>query len=291
MKTLILTAFLLAILAVLAWEGLKWFARLNIYQPSREPSGMLPAAFGFSCEHPRLRAEDGSPLDACYIREAPFRLEPGGKLLRGPLAASGLALLFCHGNAGNLTDRYVKASILQKLGLSILLFDYRGYGKSPGRPSEASTYADAEAAWRYLVETRGIPPDRIVLFGESLGTGVAVEMARRHQALALVLESPFTSTVDMGHLYFPRLPAGLIVKDRYDSLAKIPEIRCPVLILHSPKDDVVPYAMGRALFAAAPRPKRFADLAGDHNDGYLDAGEGYPKAILSFLEEALRGAD
>ena len=181
-----------------------------------------------------------------------------------------------------------KADIFHRLGLSVLLFDYRGYGKSEGSPSEAGTYRDAEAAYQYLTQTKKFPPENIILYGESLGNGVALETALRHPPRGLILDSAFTSIADMSHEIFPWLPARLLLATRYDNLAKIPGIRRPVLILHSRDDGVVPFEMGRRLFEAAPQPKEFFAMKGSHNEGYMDVGDAYPDAIRAFLERCVR---
>ena len=164
----------------------------------------------------------------------------------------------------------------------MLLFDYRGYGRSSGRPDEQGTYLDAEAAYRWLAEKKKVPADRIVIHGESLGGAVAMELALRRRAAGLILESTFTSVVEMCRHVFPFLPADLVVRFRYDTLSKIPELSCPVLVMHSPDDDIVPFAMGRRLFAAAPEPKTFFEMKGSHNEGFLDTGPAYEKAIAGF---------
>jgi len=235
---------------------------------------MIPNSFGLPFEELRLTAEDGASIH--------------GWFLPAPSSKPGYAILFCHGNAGNISHRLTKSRLLRPLGLAILLFDYRGYGRSEGTPSEEGTYWDAEAAYRYLVDKKGYSPDRIVLYGESLGAAVALELALRRASRALILESPFTSVPDMGQRIFPYLPLRWLLRYRYDNLAKIPGLREPIFILHSPQDDVVPYEMGRRLFEAAPEPKRFFQLSGDHNEGFLDTGDAYPKAFADFLSSLAR---
>jgi fermentation-respiration switch protein FrsA (DUF1100 family) len=268
---------------------LRWFERANLYLPSRTPSGVLPRSFGLASEDAELRSADGVRLSALFLPAAPYRPEPRAAPVSGPLAPEGLVLLYSHGNAGNITHRFMKANIFHRLGLGVLLYDYRGYGQSEGRPTEQGTYADAEAAWSYLTGTRKVPPERIVIYGESLGCAVAVELARRHRARAVILESPFTSVPDMADIVFPHLPLGWAVSYRYDNSAKIREIRAPLLVLHSRDDEIVPFAMGRRLFDAAAEPKEFFEMRGDHNEGYLDTGPAYSRALLSFLERPETG--
>lgn len=252
--------------ALLLWLGLRWFERANLYFPSR---GMEadPGRIGLPFEDLRLTADDGTLVTAWFI----------------PLKLDSPVILFCHGNGGNMSHRLDKLSLLRGAGASVLMFDYRGYGQSAGRPSEQGTYLDAEAAYRWLTENKKVPPRRIVIHGESLGAAVALELALRRPAAGLILESPFTSVVEMGQRIFPFLPVKLLVRFRYDNLAKIGRIRCPLLIMHSPSDDIVPYDMGRRLFTAAPQPKAFLEMRGSHNEGFLDTGEGYPASIRKFL--------
>lgn len=249
------------------WAGLRWFERVNLYAPDRVLT-IIPNTYGIPFEDAWPEASDGARLHGWWVDG-----RPGESVV-----------LFFHGNAGNISSRVEKLRILHGLGLSVLLFDYRGYGRSRGRPSERGLYRDAEAAYDWLVRGRRIDPRRIVFFGESLGCAVATELATRHDPRALILESPFTSTVEMGRLAFPFLPVRWLVRHRYDSLAKIPRVRSPVLVMHSPEDEIVPYAMARRLFDAAAAPKSFADLRGDHNEGFLLSGPLYPGALRSFLD-------
>jgi pimeloyl-ACP methyl ester carboxylesterase len=196
-------------------------------------------------------------------------------------------VLFCHGNAGDIGDRIGSIQTFHELGLNVFIFDYRGYGDSTGNPSERGTYADAEAAWRYLTEVRGIAPERILLFGRSLGGAVASWLATKHLPGKLLLESAFTSAADMGARMFPIFPVRLLTRNRYDTARRIASIRCPVLIAHSPEDQTVPYAHGEALFARAIPPKQFVSFHGDHNSGGMDADPAYRDAFQAWL----RGPD
>lgn len=248
------------------WIFLRWFESANLYAPNRTLTAH-PGTYGLKYENLSLTAEDGPKIHGWFI----------------PRGAGDPVMLVCHGNAGNISHRLDKALIFRKAGASVLLFDYRGYGQSGGSPSEQGTYRDAEAAYAYLTETRGIAPERIVLYGESLGCGVAVELALKHKTAGLILDSAFTSTPDMAREIFGRLPLGLIIRFRYDNLSKIPRVSCPMLIMHSRQDDIVPFRMGQALFAAAPEPKKFFEMTGGHNDGFLETGQPYADAIAERL--------
>ena len=196
----------------------------------------------------------------------------------------GTVLLF-HGNAGTIADRGEIIGILHNLGLTVFILDYRGYGKSEGTPSEQGLYADAAAAWEYLTLKRGIPARRIIVMGKSLGGGVASQLAGQRGPGALILQSTFTSTADMGARLYPFLPVRLLTRHRYETLKRMPNIQCPVLVAHSPRDEMIPYAFGRAIFDAAREPKRLLEMRGSHNEGFLEMGKPYPDGIDAFLKE------
>ena len=268
-------AFVLGILALAAAGGLVVLLIVLgqerfVFYPARRVAE-TPDRIGRRWEPVRLRTDDGVELGAWWVPA---------------LHARGAAVL-CHGNAGTIADRLGTIYVLGELGLSVLAFDYRGYGSSGGEPSEEGTYRDADAALRHLAAERGVPASRTVLYGESLGGAVAIEAANRHRPAALVVESTFTSARAMAAAHFPLLPGFLLRRVRYDSLARVATLRCPLLVLHAPDDTVVPYRMGRTLFDAAPGPKAFADLEGDHNDGGLLISPAAQAALRSFLDTHL----
>ena len=196
-------------------------------------------------------------------------------------------LLFFHGNAGNISHRLDSISIFHELDLSVFIIDYRGYGKSTGRPSEHGTYRDAQAAWDYLVDERRIRPDEIIVFGRSLGGGVAAGLAARVSPAAVILESTFTSIKELGKHYYPYLPVSWIARVRYPVDEDISSFNCPVLVIHSEQDDVVPFRHGKSLFENAPEPKMFLPISGDHNTGFLMSGDAYVEGMKRFLETSL----
>jgi hypothetical protein len=234
-----------------------------------------PDAAGMPFERVSLRTADGEVLAAWWI----------------PADGARGAVILAHGNAGNISHRLDKAALFRSLRLSALLFDYRGYGESSGEPTEAGTYLDMAAAVEHATGTRAVPFDRLIYFGESLGGAVAVDAAGRARPAGLVLESAFTSIPAMARVHYPWLPAGLLLRLRYDSLVKVDRIGCPLLILHSPEDDIVPYSMGRALFEAAASPKAFADLEGGHNDGGVCISPGARASLERFLDQVLGPLD
>jgi len=201
-------------------------------------------------------------------------------------------VLFCHGNAGNISHRLDSIRNFHGLGLSVLIFDYRGYGRSTGSPSEQGTYRDVDAAWQYLTETRGIPPEHIILFGRSLGAAVAADLAARQPAAAgVILESGFTSVPDVAAVLYPWLPVRWLSRYRYDTRKKLAHIHSPLLIIHSRDDEIIPFANGERLFEAASEPKRFLELRGRHNDGFVVGEAAYLQGIEAFLQQVPASTD
>lgn len=237
-----------------------------VYYPMKQMTG-TPADAGLHYRELGLVTPDGVGLSAWFI---------GNDRTRD-------VVLFCHGNAGNISHRLESLTIFHNLGLNILIFDYRGYGKSGGKPSEQGTYLDAETAWRFLVETEKIPPERILLFGRSLGGAVAAHLASKFKAGALILESTFTSIPDVGANAYPFLPVRLLSKYRYDTLGLLPRINMPVLVVHSPDDEIIPFIHGKTLFEAAKDPKQFLKISGGHNVGFSDSGTIYTDGLNEFL--------
>ena len=228
---------------------------------------LRPEAFG--AEELFLRSEDGVRLHAFYL----------------PAPGATRALLFLHGNAGNASHRLPNAAELARLSTNVLLPDYRGYGLSEGTPSETGCYADARAALAHLVDARGFPEDRIVLFGRSLGGAVAVDLARDRGLAGVVLESAFTSAADVARSSFGPLLAPL-VRGMLASDEKIGRVAAPLLFFHGDRDEIVDYEIGRRLFEAAPEPKAFETIPGaGHNDTVQVGGRAYFERIGRFLDE------
>jgi fermentation-respiration switch protein FrsA (DUF1100 family) len=191
-------------------------------------------------------------------------------------------VLLCHGNGGNVGDRVPFAALLTAAGFDVVVFDYRGYGRSSGKPSEQGTYLDARAALASLLAQPGVEASRVLLLGESLGGAVAVDLALAHPPAGLVLLSTFTSVRAMARLHYPFIPAAL-VPDAYPSLRRIGALRAPLLVLHGEGDDVVPLSHARNLFEAAPEPKRIATFPGvGHADIVALAGEALAREIASW---------
>lgn len=227
-----------------------------------------PAAVGLDYDDVRVETDDGVVIHGWFL----------------PAAGARFTMLFLHGNAGNISHRLDSLRLFHRLGLNILIIDYRGYGRSEGRPSERGTYLDAEAAWRYLVRTRGIPPERVLVFGRSLGGGVATWLALEHPVGGLVIESTPTSVPDMGTEVYPFLPVRLLARLHYNTLRRIRDVNVPVLVVHSRDDEIIPARHGRRIFAAAREPKTFLAIRGDHNGGFLMSGEEYVEGLRAFIE-------
>ena len=238
--------------------------------PSRA-IGPGPDSIGLAYEPVEIITEDGIKLDAWYVPAQ----EPRG------------VVLFFHGNAGNISHRLESLNIFYDLNLDTLIFDYRGYGRSDGAVSERGTYRDGEAAWRYLTENRGIPAAEIVLFGRSLGAAVAAYMASRHKPGALIVESGFVSVPDMAAALYPWLPARRLARIKYPTGEYLQAVSCPVLIVHSRDDEIIPFQQGRKLFELAREPKHFLELRGDHNGGFLISGRRYLDGLDNFLADSL----
>lgn len=197
-------------------------------------------------------------------------------------------VLFLHGNGGNVGHRIEHLQFLHSLGVSTLIIDYRGYGRSTGAPSEQNFYEDANVAYRWLVESKKVPAGRIFLFGESIGGAVAIELATKYPCAGLIIESSFTSIREMARHAFPFVPTGILLRSDFNSIDKLSKISYPILISHSPADDIIPFQFGQRLFEAAKPPKQFVELHGGHNDrGYL-AAPAYIDAVSSFLSDPTR---
>lgn len=247
--------------------------RRYVYYPSRGVA-LTPDFLSLAYEEVCVSTADGEGIAAWYVPARDHRY-------------GDLTVLFCHGNAGNMGDRLDSVLTFHNLSMNTLIFDYRGYGKSTGSPTEKGTYADALAVWKYLVDVRGCEAKNIVLFGRSLGGSVAAWLATQVSPLALVVESAFTSAPDMAARMFPLLPARWLCRFGYDTLAFVRSVSCPVLVAHSVEDEMVPYAHGRALMDAAREPKHFVSMRGGHNSGGLDGDVDYQQALVRFVVKAV----
>jgi len=215
-----------------------------------------------------LNTKDGERLHGWYL----------------PKEGATHAMLFLHGNAGNISGRLSTLQLFQSLGLNILIFDYRGYGQSTGTVSEKGTYLDAEAAWKFLTEQKKFSSKQIIVHGRSLGGGVASWVAEKYAPLGLILESTFTSITNIGKETYPFLPVRLLSNIHYNTLKRLKHITSPVLILHSRSDEVIPFSHAEKLYKSAKEPKFFKEIQYDHGNGFLFS-KAYIPSIREFLEQ------
>jgi fermentation-respiration switch protein FrsA (DUF1100 family) len=266
LSTVMLFVAVVAVMLAVVW----FFQRRLIYFPMSAPvpaaATILPAA-----EEVSFETEDG-------LRLAGWFVSPAG-------ASRGTVLVF-NGNAGDRSFRAPLAAALARGGLSVLVFDYRGYGRNPGDPSERGLSSDARAARSYLDSRPDVDPTQIAYFGESLGAAVAVSLAVERAPSALILRSPFTSLSDMGRVHYPLLPTGPLLRDHFDSMSRIGQVSSPVLIVAGERDQIVPPEQSRRLYAAILRPDaRLVLISGaDHNDFELLAGKQLVDEVIGFLD-------
>jgi uncharacterized protein len=253
--------YLLAGLALFLWQG-----RL-LFVPNRVV-WRTPAETGLDYEDIFLDTADGGRIHGWFI-PAPQ-----------PIAT----ILYCHGNAGNIAYRVETAARFHEWGLNVFLIDYRGYGNSSGRASEKALYRDVEAAWKYLVDTRGIPDGQIIVIGRSLGSAVAAHLAARVRPAGVVLETPFLSLPAIAAHLYPWFPARFVCRFTFPTDRNTASLRCPVLIAHSREDELIPFRHAEALYDLAPEPKFFAELCGRHNDCISATGLPYEETLRSFIE-------
>lgn len=240
-----------------------------LYLPYIGGTGLAgtPSDIGLAFEEVRFRTRDGVMLHGWYV----------------PRTGAHKIVLHAHGNGGNISHRLDLLQLLHQLDVSVFLFDYRGYGASEGQPSEAGTYQDVRAAWDYLVEQRGHAPEEIILFGHSLGAAVVAHLAQKVRPAALILESPFTSIPDIASHHYWFLPARRLARFRYATGEYVRNVTAPVLVVHSQADEIVPFEHGAAVFRSANEPKRFLEIDGDHNQGFLLSGKTYAQGLRSFI--------
>ncbi|MFH1552884.1 MAG: alpha/beta hydrolase [Candidatus Omnitrophota bacterium] len=245
--------------------AVRYIEKRSIYFPMREITA-TPELVGLPFEEVSFQTSDNKRLNGWFIANSQ------GKL----------TLVFCHGNAGNISHRLEKVLILHNLGMNVFVFDYRGYGKSTGVPTEAGLYRDVKAAYDYLRIERKIAEGDIVLYGESIGGAVAVNLAQELNVRALITEETFSSIKDMAKIAYPFIP-HYVFSSRFDVTSKIRNVACPKLIIHSVDDEIVPFNLGEKLFSEAAQPKTFLRIRGTHNTAFLDSKKQFIEGIRSFL--------
>ncbi|USF89231.1 MULTISPECIES: alpha/beta hydrolase [sulfur-oxidizing symbionts] len=269
----------LGIAGYVAFSALVYFMQPGmIFYPNIPGRGLVttPKSIGLDYEDVELITDDGTRIHGWFI--------PNSKASDTQKQAT---LLFLHGNAGNISHRLDSIKLFNNLGLDILIIDYRGYGQSTGKPTEAGTYQDAEAAWHYLTATRGIKENKIILFGRSLGGSISAWLASQHTPAALIVESSFSSAHSMGQRIYPFLPVRLLSRFQYNTKEYVKAIHCPVLVAHSRDDDIIPYEEGRDIFNSAHEPRYFLKMRGGHNDGFIISGSSYVDALESFINTSV----
>lgn len=260
-----LFAYLALVLFVWAFQG-----RL-LYQPMGRTLVGNPSGMGLEWQDVWLTAADDVRLHAWWI----------------PSRASRGVLLFFHGNAGNISHRLYSIDQFNRLGLSVLIVDYRGYGQSDGRPSEQGTALDARAAWQWLTEEKDIDAHDTVIFGRSLGAAVAAELAVEVLPAGVILESPFRSVPELGQRLYPFLPVRWLSRLHYPVIDYVQQIKSPLLVIHSRDDEIIPFSEGEAVYSAANEPRRLLSIRGGHNNGFLVSEAEYLAGIDAFLTEVL----
>ena len=245
-----------------------------LYQP-RPDYAVTPQDIGLSYTPLTLESADGEKIAAWYT----------------PAEDAKWTVLYCHGNAGNISHRLHTLLLINELGANCLIVDYRGYGQSTGKPTEQGTLIDIKTGWNWLTNEQGVPADRIILFGRSLGGSIAAITAVEVKPAAVILESAFTSFVDAGRHYYPWLPVRLFARYDYNTIEAVKKADYPVFITHSPDDEVVPYKFGQQLFEAAPQPKLFQELQGTHNEGFYDNPQLYRDIWKAWLDALNQKAD
>jgi len=231
-----------------------------------------PGSIGLDFETVRFETADGVKLSGWFI----------------PSESARGVILFCHGNAGNISHRMESLAIFHRLGLDVFIFDYRGYGQSEGKPTEHGTYKDAAAAWQYLIEKRQANPNEVIVFGRSLGGAIASWLAQSQTPRALILESAFTSLPDIAATVYPYLPVRLLSRFEYSTAEYLGRADCPVLIVHSRDDEIMPFSHGWRLFEMAREPKKFLEISGTHNEGFITSGRQYEEGLNAFILEHVK---
>ncbi|GMR21148.1 MAG: alpha/beta hydrolase [Gammaproteobacteria bacterium] len=257
--------FVLSLLLLNVWMYLRQ-PNMTFY-PTRELD-QTPADWGLNYEDVTLNTADNVQLHGWYT----------------PYQRSEQVLLFLHGNAGNISHRRDSIELFHRLGLNVFIIDYRGYGKSKGSPDEQGLYQDASAAWRYLTDEKGFANDQILIFGRSLGGAIAAKLASGVQARGLILESTLSSARDFARAVFPILSRLVFTRYEFNTAENIQRVNYPVLVLHSPDDEIMPFHLGEKIFQSAHEPKRFVRMQGDHNNGFLQSQPEYEQEFNSWLK-------
>jgi fermentation-respiration switch protein FrsA (DUF1100 family) len=234
-----------------------------------------PGAIGLQFDSVSFETTDGVKLHGWFV----------------PSDEARGVILFCHGNAGNISHRMESIRIFHRLGLNVFIFDYRGYGQSEGKPTEHGTYEDAVAAWRYLIKERQFAANQVIVFGRSLGGAIAAWLAQNRTPGALILESTFTSLGDVAATLYPYLPVRFLLRFSYETADYLSKVNCPVMIIHSQDDEMMPFSHGERLFELANEPKAFLEISGTHNEGFITSGRHYEDGLNAFISGSTLSSD
>lgn len=243
-----------------------FFQPYMIFHPFGEINE-TPENWGLKYEDVWFRTADDVKLHGWYI----------------PHPDAKWTLLFFHGNAGNISHREDSVKIFHRLGVNVFIIDYRGYGRSEGQPSETGLFEDAYSAWKYLLSVKEVKQENIILFGRSLGGSVATKLATDVEPAALIVESVFSSVKDIATSIYPGLAQIIFLRFDFDTQAMIKQIQCPLLLLHSLDDEIIPYEQGINVFLSAKEPKKMIQLQGDHNSGFLQSQPDYERHLEKFV--------
>ncbi len=233
---------------------------------------MTPDDLGLKYEDLYIETDNGEKINAWFFSNNDSTENINKKVV-----------LFCHGNAGNISHRLETVEYILDLGADIMIFDYRGFGKSEGSPGENEVYQDAIACYNWLITKKSYTADQIIVFGRSLGGAIAVDLASKVNCSGLIVESSFTSAKAMANEMFPIFPMSLILKYKLNSIDKISKIKCPILVTHSTEDDIIPYKMGEELFKASVGTRKFVKLQGSHNDRFYFQAPEYRNTLIEML--------
>lgn len=260
---------------ILAWVGLClliYFRQSKMVFFPNTAIDVYPRNAGLFFEDIFFRTQDRETLNGWFV----------------PYSGAKITILMCHGNGGNISDRIWALQKLHAAGVNVFIFDYRGYGKSTGNPTESGLYLDARAAWDYLVIERKLPQSNIVIHGRSLGGAVACDLATNVEAGTLILEATFTSLPDIASRVYPYLPVQALCRFRFNTLNKIQLIHIPVLVAHSREDDLIPFSHAESIYQAANEPKSFFVLHGDHNAGEAMDDKTWVENMRTFMYQNIR---
>jgi uncharacterized protein len=263
-----LFVFMIAFLLLVSGAGCK--NRLMFHPYSKLVSD--PSAAGIPFEDIYFTTKDGIRLNGWWVAAQ------GG----------GGTVLFCHGNAGNISFLVDTIAIYRGMGLNVFVFDYRGFGRSGGAPTEVGTYRDVSAAWDYITTVKKVPPSRIIFIGRSLGGAIAAWQSQDCAPGALVLESTFTRAADVANAHYDFEPGELVLGDAYNTAGYLSRVHCPVLVVHSPEDEIVPFKLGKELYEKAGTPKEFLMIHGSHNAGFIQSRDIYTVGMMRFIKTHVR---